>query len=317
MRTSFVPGTCTRYMYRVHVPGTAATRGCHHFGRSGVMGTCPDTYRTRHSRLSAPYRHPRRGRDGVLPQRQGLPRLHEIPARGAGPRRLRPAHVRADAEPRPLAGDSRSAKGLSPTMMHSVGTSLRPLLQCGIRAHRPAVRGALLVEPDRDRTLLLRRRCAISSSIRFAPEWWIIPGRYPWSSYLHNTGRERREELTFHDEYLGLGRTPAECATTLGRLRGPGHLARSNSPGFASTSGATVRWAAPPSANNSRKRYRTCTRYMYRVQNHFLVKSPALTMVTFAGSRCLRSAAFTSATVSACSRSSKALLKANVRPRCR
>jgi putative transposase len=38
------------------------------------------------------------------------------------------------------------------------------------------------------------------------------PGRYPWSSYLHNTGGERREELTFHDEFLNLGRTPADCA---------------------------------------------------------------------------------------------------------
>ena len=36
------------------------------------------------------------------------------------------------------------------------------------------------------------------------------PGRYSWSSYAHNTARDRREELTFHAEYLGLGATPAE-----------------------------------------------------------------------------------------------------------
>jgi putative transposase len=38
------------------------------------------------------------------------------------------------------------------------------------------------------------------------------PGRYPWSSYLHNTGREQREELTFHAEFLSLGKTTADCA---------------------------------------------------------------------------------------------------------
>jgi putative transposase len=39
-----------------------------------------------------------------------------------------------------------------------------------------------------------------------------LPGRYPWSSYRHNTGGEQREELTFHGEFLGLGRTVADCA---------------------------------------------------------------------------------------------------------
>ena len=44
-------------------------------------------------------------------------------------------------------------------------------------------------------------------------------------------------------------------------------------------------------------------------------KSPAFTIVIFAGSRCLRNAAFTSAGLSAVTLSSNALLYVNVRPR--
>jgi putative transposase len=39
------------------------------------------------------------------------------------------------------------------------------------------------------------------------------PERFPWSSHGHNTGRERREELTFHEQYLRLGGTPADRAS--------------------------------------------------------------------------------------------------------
>ncbi len=35
------------------------------------------------------------------------------------------------------------------------------------------------------------------------------PGRYPWSSYAHNTGGETRVEITPHDEFLRLGKNSA------------------------------------------------------------------------------------------------------------
>ena len=39
------------------------------------------------------------------------------------------------------------------------------------------------------------------------------PERFPWSSYAHNTGKDRRGELTFHDQYLRLGGTSADRAS--------------------------------------------------------------------------------------------------------
>ena len=38
------------------------------------------------------------------------------------------------------------------------------------------------------------------------------PGQFPWSSYLHNTGRSRCPEITFHKEYLQLGNTATSRA---------------------------------------------------------------------------------------------------------
>jgi putative transposase len=44
------------------------------------------------------------------------------------------------------------------------------------------------------------------------------PGDYRWSSYLHNTGRERIPEITFHSQYLELGLTPEKRASAWERI---------------------------------------------------------------------------------------------------
>lgn len=46
----------------------------------------------------------------------------------------------------------------------------------------------------------------------------LRPADFRWSSYRHNTGRETRPEITFHDQYLQLGSTAAARARAWERI---------------------------------------------------------------------------------------------------
>jgi putative transposase len=46
----------------------------------------------------------------------------------------------------------------------------------------------------------------------------LTPADYRWSSFLHNTGREKIAEITFHAQYLELGLTPESRARAWERI---------------------------------------------------------------------------------------------------
>ena len=101
--------------------------------------------------------------------------------------------------------------GAVPALMHSVGTRYARYFNAVYERTGPLFEGrywASLIETERYFLETMRyielnpvRACMVDS-----------PGRYPWSSHLHNIGQETRPELTFHGEYLGLGPTTAACA---------------------------------------------------------------------------------------------------------
>jgi len=104
-----------------------------------------------------------------------------------------------------------SEPGVMQAMMHSVGSRYARYFNTVHERTGPLFGGrywASLIETESYFLATMRyielnpvRACMVDA-----------PGRYPWSSYLHNTGGEQREELTFHGEFLGLGVTTSDCA---------------------------------------------------------------------------------------------------------
>jgi putative transposase len=102
-------------------------------------------------------------------------------------------------------------EGAVPAMMQSLGTRYVRYFNATHERTGPLFGGrywASLIETER--YLLAAMRYIELNPVR--ARLVDRPGRYPWSSHRHNTGRERRVEVTFHEEYLRLGRTPADCA---------------------------------------------------------------------------------------------------------
>lgn len=103
-----------------------------------------------------------------------------------------------------------SEPGAMPAMMHSIGTRYVRYFNKVHGRTGPLFGGrywASLIESEGYLLAVMRYIELNPVRARMVDH----PGRYPWSSYLHNTGGERREELTFHGEFMNLGRTIVDC----------------------------------------------------------------------------------------------------------
>lgn len=100
-----------------------------------------------------------------------------------------------------------SEAGAVPAMMHSVGTRYARFFNAARERTGPVFEGRYWAS-------LIETECYFLETMRYIELNPVragmvdLPDRYPWSSHLHNIGREMRPELAFHGEYLGLGQTP-------------------------------------------------------------------------------------------------------------
>lgn len=105
-----------------------------------------------------------------------------------------------------------TAPGAVPVLMQAIGTRYARYFNTSHGRTGPLFGGrywASLIETDRYFFATMRYIELNPVRARMVD----APDRYPWSSYGHNAGIESRDELSFHSQFLALGRTPADCAT--------------------------------------------------------------------------------------------------------
>lgn len=101
------------------------------------------------------------------------------------------------------------SKGAMSQVMHSVGLRYAGYFNRSCDRRGPVFQGrywASVIETER--YFFEAMRYVELNPVRAAMV--DRPGQYPWSSYSHNTGNGHRSEITFHDQFLQLGRTPAD-----------------------------------------------------------------------------------------------------------